>query len=70
MPPFALRKAAFCKPVDCQAFIKGSKSSLLPFVFFIVFYFTVIGSVESGRPSQLTVSVAVPGFRPSTMTTS
>lgn len=70
MPPFALRKTAFCKPVDYQVIIKGCKLGLLPFIFLIMFYFTVMGNVASGRPSQLTVSVAVPGFRPSTMTTS
>ena len=61
---------AFCKPVGYQAIIKGNKMVLLPFAFYIVAYFTVMGRVASGSPSHVTVSVAVPGRLPSTMTTS
>ena len=50
--------------------MNGCKSDLLPLLFYSMFHFTVMGSTASGRPSALTVSVAVPGWQPSTMTTS
>lgn len=37
---------------------------------YVNYYLTSIGSVASGSPSELTVSVAVPGCSPSTITTS